>query len=352
MTGLVVVLVAAACASGGSARLVATTPVPSTVAATTLAPTTTTVAVTTTVAATTTTTLPPSTTVPPTTTTVAPTTLAPAVPVAATTATFPTTTTPLVPLTTEPLVIDEDVAALPDGNGARIAIVVDDAGGVEGSLADYLALPLPLTVAVIPTFDHATSHAERAHAAGKEVILHLPLSNHVDHGDGVTRLAGTETPEVVDAFVQAAVDRVPYAIGANNHEGSFGSTLPELMRPLLASLQKRGLFFLDSVTTQRSVGYAVEGELGMDKRVNNQFLEPELTDENSRVAVLHLALLASKSGSGIGICHVYHPYALHALQAVAAQLRARGYVFVPLSQVTNHLQGGLDAGMKATVPSA
>jgi uncharacterized protein len=250
-----------------------------------------------------------------------------------------------------PVVIEEDVAALPDGNGARIAIVVDDAGGPAGFLADYLALAMPVSISVIPSTAHATDVAERTHAAGREVLLHLPLANRVGQGDGVTRLNGTETADVVDQFVQAAVDRVPYAAGANNHEGPYGSAQPGMMRELLASLLRRGLFFMDSVTSQRSVGYAVEAELGMPPRVNNQFLDHDETDENSRAALIHLALLASSSGTAIGICHVQHEFALHALQAIGAQLQAKGYTFTVLSQVTNRLQGGLDVGMRAHIPA-
>ena len=304
--------------------------------------------------------------------TAAPTTLAPTTLAAATTTVAPTTpaaeptttaitavapppapTTPATATsaTVVPVVIEEDVAALPDGSGARIAVVVDDAGGVEGDLAGYLALPMPMTISIIPSFAHATDVAERTHAAGKEVLLHLPLANKAGQGDGVTRLNGTETADVVDRFVQSAVDRVPYAVGANSHEGPYGSAQPTLMRELLTSLQRRGLFFMDSVTSQRSVGYAVEAELAMEPRVNNQFLDHDETDENSRAALIHLALLAAKSGTGIGICHVFHPYALHALQAIGAQLQAKGYTFTVLSQVTNRLQGGLDAGMRAHIPA-
>ena len=293
----------------------------------------------------------------PATTTVAPTTVLPAAEPTTTAITTvappsaPTTPDTATSATVVPVVIEEDVAALPDGNGARIAIVVDDAGGVEGDLAGYLALPMPVTISIIPSFAHATDVAERTHAVGKEVLLHLPLANKAGQGDGVTRLNGTETADVVDRFVQSAVDRVPYAVGANNHEGPYGSAQPMLMRELLASLQRRGLFFMDSVTSQRSVGYAVEAELAMEPRVNNQFLDHDETDENSRDALIHLALLAARSGTGIGICHVFHPYALHALQAIGAQLQAKGYTFTVLSQVTNRLQGGLDAGMRAHIPA-
>lgn len=249
-----------------------------------------------------------------------------------------------------PSSIDADVAALPEGHGATIAIVVDDAGGPEGFLAYYLALPIPLTISVIPSSDHATDVAQRTHTAGKEVLLHLPLANHAGDGDGVVRLNGTESAAIVDAFVQAAVDRVPFAVGANNHEGGYGSAQPTLMRALLGSLQRRGLFFMDSITSQRSVGFAIEAEVGLAPRVNNQFLDHLENDDDSRSAILDLARLASKGGSAVGICHVHHPYVIHVLTVIAPQLQARGYTFAPLSQVTDHLQGGLDTGVRTTVP--
>ncbi len=358
LVAVLLLLVSSACthaaAGPASAAATAATIEPTSTVAITLLPTA--PATTATAVAPTSTLVPISTAAPttlaPATTTVAPTTLAPAAE-PTTTAITTVTTTPATaaPATVVPVAIEEDVAALPDGNGARIAIVVDDAGGVEGDIAGYLALPMPVTISIIPSFAHATDVAERTHVAGKEVLLHLPLANKKGNGDGLTRLNGTETADVVDRFVQSAVDRVPYAVGANNHEGPYGSAQPTLMRELLTSLQRRGLFFMDSVTSQRSVGYAVEAELAMEPRVNNQFLDHDETDENSRAALIHLALLAARSGTGIGICHVFHPYALHALAAIGAQLQAKGYTFAVLSQVANRLQGGLDAGMRSTIPA-
>ena len=146
-----------------------------------------------------------------------------------------------------------------------------------------------------------------------------------------------------------AIGRVPHAVGANNHEGPYGSAQPELMRALLASLQRHGLFFMDSVTSQRTVGFAVEAEVGMPPRINNVFLDHYETDEDSRSAVLRLARLAARNGTAIGICHVQHPYALQALQALQVQLHARGYVFAPLSQVTNGSTPGLDSGVRPSL---
>jgi hypothetical protein len=119
------------------------------------------------------------------------------------------------------------------------------------------------------------------------------------------------------------------------------------MRPLLEALERRGLFFMDSVTSQRTVGFALAQELGMAPRINNVFLDHFESDADSRRAVLELALDAAHQGGAIGIGHVFHPYVAHALEALAPQLGAKGFVFAPLSQVTDGPAGsGLDVGVR------
>jgi polysaccharide deacetylase 2 family uncharacterized protein YibQ len=166
-----------------------------------------------------------------------------------------------------------------------------------------------------------------------------------DRGLGVGDDAG-----IVDRWLSTAFGRVPHAVGANNHEGPYGSSSVSLMRELLGGLAARHLFFLDSVTSQRTVGFALESTFGMPPRINNVFLDHYESDADSRAALLHLARIAAASGGAIGICHVFHPYELHALQALAGQLIAKGYVFATASDVTNApAADGLDRGVRTKV---
>ena len=116
-----------------------------------------------------------------------------------------------------------------------------------------------------------------------------------------------------------------------------------------AALKARGLFFLDSVTSGRTVGFAIARELGMPARINNVFCDHYETDQDSRQAVLQLARDAASAGGAIGIGHVFHPYVLHVLVQLAPQLQARGYVFAPISQVTDAPAPGLDAGVRSSL---
>lgn len=248
-----------------------------------------------------------------------------------------------------PVSLDADVAALPDGHGARIAIVIDDVGYTDTYLSGYLGLDVPLSFAVIPAAPHAADDDEAIHRAGRDLLVHIPLAT----GPGSTApdggLAVGTSPSAIDRWVAAALRRVPHAVGANNHLGAYGPTQPSLMRPLLAALQARGLFFLDSVTSGRTVGFAIARQLGMPSRINNVFCDHYETDQDSRQAVLQLARDAAAAGGAIGIGHVFHPYVWHVLASLAPQLRARGYVFAPVSEVTDAPGPGLDAGVRTTL---
>jgi polysaccharide deacetylase 2 family uncharacterized protein YibQ len=261
-------------------------------------------------------------------------------------ATTSTSSAPPAAATTTSTTLAPDVAALPDGHGASIAIVVDDTGLTDTYLRDYLSLPIPITFSIIPSGTNAPADDAAVAATGKEVLLHLPLANRPGPTEP-SRLAATAPVVVVEHFVVTALARVPHAVGANNHEGSFGSTSRPLMLELLTSLKAHGLFFMDSVTSQRTVGFALEAMFGMPPRINNVFLDHYENDDDSREALLALARDAAANGGAIGICHVFHPYELHALQALAAQLQAKGYAFAPLSRVTDKPTPGLDRGVRA-----
>jgi hypothetical protein len=240
--------------------------------------------------------------------------------------------------------LDPDVAALPEGNGAKIALVIDDAGQADTYLFEYLNAPVPLAISIIPAGRRAAADDEAASARGKTVMLHIPLQN----GRGAVRADGLNagaSEQTVTQFIDRAMQRVPHAAGANNHEGPYGSSDLRLMRTLLRELKQRGLFFMDSVTSQRTKGFMVERELGMPPRINNVFCDHLESDRDSRDALLTLARLASERGSAIGIAHVFHPYLLRAVLALHEQLRARGYVFAPITEVTNGLTPGLDQGV-------
>jgi len=60
---------------------------------------------------------------------------------------------------------------------ARLAIILDDFGYDRAAADTLLALPFPLTVAVIPHLPLSTEVAEEAYRRGDQVLLHLPMES-------------------------------------------------------------------------------------------------------------------------------------------------------------------------------
>ena len=73
----------------------------------------------------------------------------------------------------------------------------------------FLRLPFPVTIAVLPGLEYSRSAAERARAAGKEVILHQPMQAvnlSYDPGPGAIR-QGMNGDEI-RAIVRKNLDEV------------------------------------------------------------------------------------------------------------------------------------------------
>ncbi|MGH8487254.1 MAG: divergent polysaccharide deacetylase family protein, partial [Pseudomonas sp.] len=145
------------------------------------------------------------------------------------------------------------VFAAPAHQGkAYLSLIIDDLGQSEARDARTLALPGPVTLAIMPDTPHATDFARQAHRAGKTVILHMPM----DPATGPYAWhPGTPIAELAQRL-NAALAKVPYAAGINNHMGSKMTAQREPMSWLMGELQRRHLVFVDSRTSAATVAAA------------------------------------------------------------------------------------------------
>jgi polysaccharide deacetylase 2 family uncharacterized protein YibQ len=220
----------------------------------------------------------------------------------------------------------------------RIAIVIDDLGyGDSRGLREVLALEDAVTVAVVPASPASGEAAEAARAAGKEVILHLPMQPEgypgVKPGEGA--LLVDQTAEELRALVSGALDDVPGAVGVNNHMGSAFTADRTGMRAVMRELGRRGLFFFDSMTTARSVGADEARRAGVPVVRNSMFLDSGL-DETGRVDVASqlrdLEALARSRGYASAIGHPRRE-TLATLRREMPAMKERGIEFVFLSDL-------------------
>lgn len=142
--------------------------------------------------------------------------------------------------------------AAPAPQKAYISLIIDDLGQSLPRDRQVLALPGPVTTAIMPDTPHATEFAREAHRAGKLVILHMPM----DPATGPFAWRPDLPIEELEKRLNAAFKMVPYTAGINNHMGSRMTAQQPAMTWLMADLQRRHKFFVDSRTSAQTVAAA------------------------------------------------------------------------------------------------
>ena len=235
------------------------------------------------------------------------------------------------------------LTALAIAAGPAVAIIIDDIGDREADGRRVVALPGPVALAFLPHAPYTDTLAEVAHAAGKEVMLHLPLQaeNGKDPGPGAILL---DTGEAEFARIFATnIAAVPHAVGVNNHMGSLLTRHPGHMAWLMQAIAaERTLFFIDSYTAAESVALTLAREAGIPAARRNVFLDSDPSVDAVEFQFDRLLAVARAEGSAIAIGHPY-PSTLEVLERRLPELAREGITLVRVADVIA-LQGrGSDA---------
>lgn len=200
----------------------------------------------------------------------------------------------------------------------KVAIIIDDIGLDKGSVDKLIKISPKFTFAVLPNLPYSKYAAEKANNEGLDVILHLPMEpkttsgyNGEDAGEEVL-LVGQSKKEIENKL-EKNLSSIPYVVGVNNHMGSKFTENNELMELVLKKIDKRGLFFVDSLTSNKSTGYKIAKKLGIRAFQRDIFLDSKFRGKDYVKKQLNsLVKKAEKRGYAVGICHPY-PQTIQAL---------------------------------------
>jgi len=216
----------------------------------------------------------------------------------------------------------------------RVAILIDDMGGSLKRLRELLELDAPITIAVLPHLRHSREVSRIAGMSGRDVLLHLPMepknssANHPGPGVLLTSMAD----ETIRKTVEDDLGFVPEAVGVNNHMGSRFTEDEPAMRQVFAILGERGLFFVDSRTTARSLGRKLARETGVMGAERDVFLDNRRDGGYIDGQFRTLVHIATKTGSAIAIGHPY-PETMAALRRAMPEMKREGIEVVPVSDL-------------------
>ena len=214
----------------------------------------------------------------------------------------------------------------------RIALIMDDLGYSSARGRAVMELPAAITCAVIPEAPQSPQLARQAIASGKEVMLHLPMAsrNHAPLDKGGLR--GDMSAPEVRARVRAALERIPQAVGANNHMGSVITTRTEIMRPVMQELARHQRYFVDSLTTPQSIAADVARRMQVPSASRDVFLDNNKDALRINEQFNKLIEKARHRGRAIGIAHPY-PETIAYLRKVLPLLPEMGIQLVPVSRL-------------------
>lgn len=184
-----------------------------------------------------------------------------------------------------------------------IAIIIDDVGYRRAEALRLINLPVPLTLSFLPFLPHTRDLAQRAHAAGKEIMLHIPMQNGLGGDLGPAGLTLNLNQAAFTDRLRKALRNIPYVRGLNNHTGSVLTQHRRPMEWTMQEVSRYPLYFVDSRTTAQTVAQTVAQEHQIPNLARDVFLDHEISEEAVDREFKRLINIARKFGTAIAIGH-------------------------------------------------
>lgn len=216
----------------------------------------------------------------------------------------------------------------------KLAIIIDDMGTTVQEARSLAAIGVPVTLSIIPGLRSYREVAAFAASSGVETMIHIPMQSkgwperRLEANGLLVTMAENDIRDRIEEFQR----NIPRAVGANNHMGSEFTEHDDKMKAVLGVLQRKGLFFIDSVTSPKTVGYQLAQEMGIKSARRNVFLDNEQNAAYILGQLNQAVRMAKKNGAAIAIGHP-HPMTIKTLSAALPTLKHQGITLVPASQL-------------------
>jgi hypothetical protein len=226
-------------------------------------------------------------------------------------------------------------------NVPKIALVLGGMG-LNQELTKQATQDLPgeITFAFAPYGDNLQAQVNKARAEGHEVMLQLPMEPFgypaVNPGPK-TILAAADANANLDSLTWHMSQFAGYT-GIVNYMGAKVLAEPQVLKPVLAELRKRGLIFLGDGTAPRSVAGEVGNTLGLPVRSASVLIDGNPDSDAIIEKLEELERLARKNGiavgSGTGL-----DVTIETVKLWSKSLAERGVVLIPVSAAYRGRQG-------------
>lgn len=220
----------------------------------------------------------------------------------------------------------------------QVAVVIDDLGLSVPFTNQMAEIKYPITVSFLPYGMSNKKQVMQLKNAGMEVMLHVPMMPRVPADLAPVTLSPKMSKAEIQEKLLTMMERFSDTgmQGINNHMGSAFTESREAMSAVMEILKGKKMFFLDSMTTGKSVGRSVSREYGVPFVARDVFLDNERNYNYIMGQFRETERVARKKGYAIAIGHPY-PQTLQALRDWLKQTEEKNIEVVPLSFLVNKL---------------
>lgn len=230
------------------------------------------------------------------------------------------------------------------GGRPVIAIIIDDLGVDRRRSEKVTQLKGPLTLSYMTYADDVARQAHDARARGHELMVHVPMqpmSRSYDPGPEVLEVG--QAPDEIRRRLDWGLSRFDGYVAINNHMGSRFTADAGGMAVVMGELRRRGIAFIDSVTSDHTVGASTARHFGVPFASRQVFLDNDMDVASVRAQLEKVEAYARRHGSAIAIGHP-HDGTIAALSGWLPGLEARGFTLVPVSAILKLNNGTTQAG--------
>jgi len=216
---------------------------------------------------------------------------------------------------------------------SQIVVIFDDMGVDQIHSKIVTDLLAPLTLSYLPYSRNIKEQTQRAANNGHELLMHIPMEpiNHkIDPGPNVL-LDGIPEDELLHTL-RWNLNQFTKFVGVNNHMGSNFTSNYSLMKIVFRELKQRGLFFLDSLTSNNSKGEIVAKSLNLPFVKRDLFIDHVDDKIAIKKQLLQVEKISQARGFAIAICHPRET-TINIIRPWLLTLKKKGFQLIPLSAV-------------------
>ena len=224
-----------------------------------------------------------------------------------------------------------------DMTGPRIAIIITRMG-VSRSLTEAAAeiLSPDISFSFSPAATDLDSQVAMAQRAGHEIFLDIPMEpvGYPVNDPGPLTLLTSLGAVGNLSRLEKALGRTEGYAGVTGVNGSRFTTDEEALTPVLTILKERGLMYVDSAATSRTIALEIADSIQLPRAVANTNIDdnPAITEMQRRLVALERA--GRRSGYALGAFPPL-PLTIDLLAAWTSTLSERGFTLVPVTAIAN-----------------